>query len=172
MNRPRASFPLGLSAALALALAPALACALQSDREQPVNIEAEYVDAVLEADSRSVLRGNVRISQGTLLIQAEQADLTRRGGALSQAVLTGAPATVEQQLDSGGLMRARAGRIDYDMVAEVLLLTGDVVVTQPEGELRGERIRYDLKSGRLEGGGDSGRVRMQFEPRATTQPTD
>ena len=72
---------------------------------------------------------------------------------------------IEQALDSGGQMQARARKVDYDLVADVLVLTGDVVVTQPEGDLRGERIRYDMKTGRLEGGGDGGRVQMRIEPR-------
>ncbi len=150
---------------LAVALLPDAASALQSDRQQPMQIGADYSDASLGETGKAVLRGNVSIVQGTLKIGADNATVERVAGEIRRAELEGTPVQIEQALDSGGQMQARARKVDYDLVAEVLLLTGDVVVTQPEGDLRGERIRYDMKTGRLEGGGDGGRVQMRIEPR-------
>jgi len=142
------------------------ALALQSDREQPMDIAADHTDAMLGADGNAVLSGNVQITQGTLRIESAKARVERRAGVIKSALLEGTPAQLQQALDAGGQMQARARSIDYDVINEVLLLTGDVVVTQPEGDLRGERIRYDLKSGRLEGGGNGGRVQMRIPPPA------
>ena len=141
---------------LAFALLPGAATALQSDRQQPMQIGADYSDASLGETGKAVLRGNVSIVQGTLKISSDNATVERVAGEIRRAELA---------LDSGGQMQARARKVDYDLVADVLVLTGDVVVTQPEGDLRGERIRYDMKTGRLEGGGDGGRVQMRIEPR-------
>ena len=46
--------------------------------------------------------------------------------------------------------------------------TGDVRIEQPRGTLRGERVVYNLQTGRVESGGEgSGRVRMRILPRNT-----
>ena len=158
-----------------LALAASTTQALQSDREQAMDISAETTDATLGENGRAVLNGNVMIVQGTLKIESNSATVEKAVGAIKRALLEGTPVRLQQALDTGGQMQARARNIDYDVVNEVLLMTGDVVVTQPEGDLRGERIRYDLKSGRLEGGGNGGRVQMRIPPKpakpAATPPS-
>ena len=45
------------------------------------------------------------------------------------------------------------------------LTIGSVVIEQPRGTLRGETIKYDLKTGRLDGGGDGKRVQMRILPK-------
>lgn len=160
------------SAALLLCCA-APALALKADRQQPMDIGADYSDATLTDDGSALLKGNVQISQGSLKIHADEAQVHRAAGEIKQAVLSGAPATVEQLLDGGGQMRAQARTIDYDMKANLLVLKGGVVVTQPEGELRGEQLRYDLNSGRVEGGAPGSRVQMRIEPKpAAATPAD
>jgi lipopolysaccharide export system protein LptA len=155
-------------ALLLCVLIPLTAVAQQTrDRGMPMDIEADHTDATLGADGRAVLRGNVAIRQGTLRIDSDVATLQRRAGEFQQIVLEGAPARMEQQLDAGGLTRAQARRIDYDPQGQVVVLTGDVVVTQPEGSMRGERITYNMQSGNLQGGEADGRsrIRMRIEPR-------
>jgi lipopolysaccharide export system protein LptA len=166
MKRPDAD--LLRTALLLAALLPAMAIAQQSrDRDQPMDVEADYTKAELGADGRTLLRGNVEIRQGTLKIDADSATVQRRAGAFERIVLEGRPARMQQQLDTGGLTRAEARNVDYDPQAQVVVLTGDVVVTQPEGSMRGERITYNMQSGQLQGGESGSRVRMRIEPRAT-----
>lgn len=161
------------AAALLLGIIPGPASALQSDREQPMDIAADATDAVLSDSGTAILKGNVTISQGSLKIQAAQATLTRASGEVRRAVLTGSPATVQQQLDAGGQMTASAATIDYDLAGNTLELTGNVVIDQPEGSLRGERVRYHIADGRIEGGAPGSRVQMRIpgKPAATSQPT-
>lgn len=156
---------------LAAALSPATAWSLSSDRQQPMHIGADASEAVLKDDGQAILRGNVSIVQGTLKIGADDATITRKAGEVSRAELQGKPATIEQALDSGGMMKARANKIDYDVANEVVVLTGGVVVTQPEGDMRGENIRYELNTGRLQGGGQ-GRVEMTIQPKTPAKPAD
>ncbi|GIX35472.1 MAG: hypothetical protein KatS3mg126_1251 [Lysobacteraceae bacterium] len=153
--------------ALALALLAASLCAvaLERDRRQPVEFGADRFDGQIAANGETRLQGNFWLQQGSLRIRADQATLYRTDGALVRVLLDGSPAEVEQELDAGGRMHAQARRIDYRIGSGQLELTGAVVVTQPEGELRGEELRYDLASGQIEGGG-SGGVRMRIEPKA------
>ena len=157
-----------LAPALCLLLAgPALA--KSSDRNQPMDIGAAHADAILTDDGDAKLSGNVVITQGTLSVNADDAVVSRRNGDIQSVTLTGAPATLSQLNDNGERMTAKASKIVYDTISEVITMTGGVVVNQPRGNLKGEMIKYDLTSGRLDGGGGGGRVSMRILPK-TTKP--
>jgi len=151
---------------LSLALAPLAAEAKTSDRNAPMDVEADRTDATISDDGDAILTGNVKITQGTLEVRSDRAVIHRSGGDISQVTLTGAPATLKQVNDNGETMNARAAQIVYTMSSDLVVLTGGVVVEQPRGTLRGETIKYDLKSGRLDGGGDGKRVQMRIMPKS------
>lgn len=148
-----------------LAVSP-LAAGKSSDRKQPMDVAADRTDAMLGDDSDSTLYGNVKISQGSLEVDADKAVIHRKGGDISQVVLTGAPATLRQTADNGEPMTARAQQIVYTLSSDVIVLSGDVVIEQPRGNLRGQTIKYDLNTGRLDGGGDGNRVQMRILPKS------
>jgi lipopolysaccharide export system protein LptA len=172
---PSDFLPALLLLAASIALPPA-ATARESDRQQPMNVEADDIDAVMADDSESKLLGNVEITQGTLRIAASSATISRAKGDIKRVVLEGAPATMQQDNDEGVTMRANANRIDYDVSAESVVLTGNVAVDQGADTLRGERITYDLKNGRLnasgQGTGAAGRIRMTIQPRPAEAKPD
>lgn len=150
-----------------LIAAPALA--KSTDRNQPMDIGAAHADALLTDDGEARLSGDVVITQGTLNVNADDAVVTRKNGDIQSVTLTGAPATLSQINDNGERMTARATKIDYNTVSEIIVMTGGVVVNQPRGDLKGEMIKYDLTTGRLDGGGGGGRVQMRILPK-TTKP--
>jgi lipopolysaccharide export system protein LptA len=154
-----------LSLLLLAAVLPFDAPAKTSDRSQPMDVEADRTDVGIGDDSDAILTGNVKITQGTLEVEAARATIQRKAGEISEVVLTGAPATLKQINDNGEPMHARASQIVYTLSSDIVVLTGSVVVDQPRGTLRGERIKYDLKSGRLDGGGDGTRVKMRIMPK-------
>jgi len=150
---------------LATLLATAPVLAKSGDRNQPMDISADRTDALLGDDSVSTLEGNVRIRQGSLEVDAARADVHRVGGDINRIVLTGTPAQLRQVSDAGEPMEATANRIVYLLADESMMLTGNVVVSQPRGTLRGETIKYDINTGRLDGGGDGARVSMRILPK-------
>ena len=154
-----------ICALIAFAAAPVFA--LKSDRQQLLNVDADKLDAGLD-DNRAVLEGNVRITQGTLVIEAATAVLTQGEGQETRRVLlTGSPVTLEQDLDEGGRLKARANQVDYDVSAESVVLTGAATVSQPRGEITGERIVYNTASGKLEATSvPGGRVHLKVQPKA------
>ncbi len=141
-----------------------------TDRNEPMDVAADHTDAMLGDDSDSILSGNVAITQGSLQVHADKAVIHRKGGDITQVELTGTPATLNQVADNGEAMNARASLIVYTLSSDLVVLTGGVVVEQPRGNLRGETIKYDLKTGRLDGGGDGNRVQMRIMPKTTTAP--
>ena len=150
---------------LATLLATAPVLARSGDRNQPMDISADRTDALLGDDSVSTLEGNVRIRQGSLEVDAARADVHRVGGDINRIVLTGTPAQLRQVSDAGEPMEATANRIVYLLADESMMLAGNVVVSQPRGTLRGETIKYDINTGRLDGGGDGARVSMRILPK-------
>lgn len=167
MNRlPAAS--LLLIAAFAL---PTAVLAKASDRNQPLNVDAGSSDcSVSDEQLPCLLTSGVTITQGTLEIQATRADLRRRSGEFQQVILNGGPVKMKQQMDDGGWVDATAAQADYNMQSDTVVLTGNAVVNQPgQGKIEGQRIVYNMSTGRVQGGGDGqGRVRMQFQPRNQT----
>jgi lipopolysaccharide export system protein LptA len=154
-----------LSLMLLAVVLPIDAPAKTSDRQQPMDLESGQAEALLTDDGESVLSGGVTITQGTLEVKSERAVIHRKDGEISQVVLTGTPATLRQVNDNGEPMNASAAQIVYTLSSDVVVLTGGVVIEQQRGTLRGETIKYDLKTGRMDGGGDGSRVKMRILPR-------
>ncbi len=158
------------AAKLVLAIA-ALACAgtalaKSSDRNQTMKVDADRSDCTVTDAGPCVLTGNVHIVQGSLVIEAARADIRQGDGDIQSAKLTGSPVRLKQDMDNGGTMNATAAQVDYDLQQDTVVFTGKAVVQQPgQGSISGERIVYNMRTGQVQGGGNGGRVSLQFEPR-------
>lgn len=163
MNALRAS---ALVMLLALATAPVAADARSSDRNQPMDIDADDVEYSLDDRRPTTLSGNVAIKQGTLDVRSSRAEVTQKGGEPVRVVLSGGPVKLTQQLDDGTPMSATASKVDYDLSTEIVVFIGNVAIRQPRGTLSGERVVYNMRTGQVQSGGkDSGRVKMRILPR-------
>ena len=154
---------------IALSLPAFAVHALESDRNQPMDIEADDSDADLNTGVVKLI-GAVRINQGSLKIEADAGEIHRTGeaGDISRVLLEGSPTCLEQQLDNAaGMMRACSSRVEYDVSSDTVVLTGNVRIEEPRGRLTGERVTYDIARGRVQGqsGGGDGRVRLVIPPR-------
>src|SRR5690606_4514451 len=160
---------LGMAAMLAF---PGDSLARSSDRNQEMVLESDRSDCGTDDTGTCEFTGNVRIRQGTLRIEAARATLHRQDGDVSRAVLSGAPVVLRQEMDDGTPLNARSAQIDYNLRTEVVVFTGGDSIEQPRGTLSGERVVYNLQSGRVEGGGEgAGRVRMRILPRGGSDAT-
>ena len=152
-------------AALAIVFA-GLAVARESDRRQPMAIEAANSDCGLGSNATCTLTGNVTITQGTLHIVAAKAVVQQSGGDPSRALLSGG-VTLRQTLDDGNQINATASNIDYDIKTEVVVFTGNVEIRQLRGTLNGQRVVYNMKTNQVDSGGaGNGRVKMTIQPKS------
>ncbi|HEY0332474.1 MAG TPA: lipopolysaccharide transport periplasmic protein LptA [Stenotrophomonas sp.] len=161
---------LALAAALLL---PFAVFAKTTDRNQPMNIDAATSDCnLVDDDGRCRFTGNVVITQGTLEIRADTADLFRVGGEADRVVLTGKPATMKQLMDDGSPMNARADNIEYKVREDTIILTGNYSIESPRGSNAGQRMVYNTRTGNMQSGGDGTRVRTVIQPKtpAATPP--
>lgn len=156
---------LAASGTLALGLAAPTAWALKSDRQQPLDVEADHSDGTL-GDGRATLSGNVEIRQGTLLIRADVATVEKVGGQVRRFELTGEPVHLQQEIENEGLVTAEARRVEYEVASGIVTLTGGADVDHPQYQISGEVLRYDMNVQHFQGsgGGEDGRIRILLEP--------
>lgn len=157
---------------LALLLACVAAAAGTQDRNQPISVSADHFETSREAGA-TTLSGRVSITQGTLQGEADLGTAHRDAdGRTRRIVLEGQPARLQQRMDDGSLMQARARTIDYEVLGDTITLSGDAEVEQPgQGRFSGARLVYNPATGAISGsGGSDGRVHLTLEPRAADQP--
>jgi len=142
------------------------ATALVTDRQQPLEVNADSTDGML-GDGVTTLSGNVEIRQGTLLIRADVAKVDKADGKVRQITLTGRNASLEQEIEEQGLVRAWAREIDYQVGTGVVVLSGEAEVEHPQYQVSGDQLRYDLNLQHFEGNASpdgNGRVHIRLDP--------
>lgn len=146
----------------ALLAAPVLAA--KTDREQPMQVGANQ-SQTSEKTGITVLSGDVRIDQGSLMIRADRGEIEQKDGEVSRVVFDGAPVHLEQDIDQQGRLKADAKRIEYLLSEQKVVMTGGVRIERPRGVLTGERVVYHLDSGEMAAGEPGGRVNMTIAPK-------
>lgn len=128
--------------ALLLALGSGLSLALEEDRDQPIEVIA---DRALRDDIRgyTVYSGAVRLTQGSLVIEADKITIFHATRSADRVVGEGQPARMQQQQNPGEApMHAQALRIIYLVEAERILLRDQARVEQGGAVVNGDTIDY------------------------------
>jgi lipopolysaccharide export system protein LptA len=153
---------------LLVCLLPPAARALDADRDQPINIEADKA-SLNDKTGFSVYEGNVRLQQGTLLFTGNRMTVQLTDNKVDTIVLTGTPATYVQRPQGRDTdQHEEAGRIEYYALDDrVILLEKARIWESGADEFRSDRIVFSLKSDTVDagGGGDSGRVHITLHPK-------
>lgn len=159
-----------VTAALLLAACADHAIAKSSDRNQEMIIDSGSTDGSFADNGMTVLQGNVVITQGTLDIRASHGEIFMKNGEISRAVFTGKQAQLKQVNDDGTPVTATADRLEYDVLNDIITLTGNYKVTSPKGSNSGQKMVYNTKTGSMQSGGDGTRVRTVIQPKNKTAP--
>lgn len=151
--------------------------ALDSDREQAIEISADRAELDEKNTSASYV-GNVVLIQGTLKIIADSLSIQASSdGKVEIVTATGNLAEFSQQPDpKSAVLTARAKKIDYMVADEKIVLTGDASAVQQDNLFKGDIIQYDIKQQKLQAEGKTstngsngekteGRVKMILQPR-------
>lgn len=151
-----------LLTALILAAPPAVAQdtafgGMRADITAPVEVAADSL-SVNQADGSAVFTGNVVIGQGEMRLSADSVTVVY--GAGGQSRIRSLEATGNVTLVSGP-DAAEAQAASYDVETGNVTLTGDVVLTQGQNVLTGDRMEVNLGSGTAQ---VQGRVRSVLQP--------
>jgi lipopolysaccharide export system protein LptA len=184
--------------ALAQAPRPAAGPPVQSllqggqDKDQPVQIEAASLE-VRDKAKTATFSGDVQVVQGDttmkcqklVVFYGQEVGIARTGGPAPDAKPAPAPAlggpkgaqNIRRIEARGGVtvitkdQNASGDLGVYDLIAKTITLTGNVVVSQGQNVIHGERVVVDTVSGnaRVEsnnqgGGGTPSRVRALIQP--------
>jgi lipopolysaccharide export system protein LptA len=160
-----------LSFLLACLLLPVQAIALSTDKDKPMNIEADRVD-IDDEKGISTFRGNVIMTRGSVIIKGDEVKVYRdKAKELDKVHSTGNPAHFQQRPEGKPDDVIAEGReLFYDAVKEILIIRRQGKVIQGGDTFHGEHIVYDSKRDKVEargsknGNGKKGRVQMTLQP--------
>jgi lipopolysaccharide export system protein LptA len=152
-----------LGSAILLSLLPAIGLGLTGDRDQPINVEADRA-TLNEKTGYNVYEGNVRLQQGTLVLQGSKMTVQLSDNTIDTLVLTGDPAIYRQRPDGKEFDRhAEAARIEYYAKEDRIILLENASVWQSgDKQLRSDRIVFDLKSDTVNAGNSKPGERVQI----------
>jgi lipopolysaccharide export system protein LptA len=170
-------FAIGLLSAALLSLLPALVLAKKSDREQPMDYAAKSTNAFNLPNTVTTLTGQVKLTQGTLLITGDVAKMYLDADTqIARVVVTGNPAHIQQLDENNNLVQGDAATLDYDNIHGIAVLTTHASVKQQgRGEFHGDKLTYNTETSLITGeaGGDGlvhGTILPKPKPPATTAP--
>ncbi len=139
------------------------AFALSTDRNQPLNIEAD--SAKLDnLKGFTVYSGNVIVNQGTLQLFADKVTLTYNAEKQVQTIIAesnGQMVRFKQVLDNKEEVRAQAKRMEYLAKDDILHLKQDAQVWKAKDTVSGQHIVYDSKRAQVTA--SEGRVKVIIE---------
>ena len=166
-----------LSAAFLLLWTP-VSVAERADHDMPINLEADEV-LIDDAQQVSTFNGNVRLSQGSLLIRGDKIVVKQDKNGFKHATAYGNTAEFRQKREgSEGYVEGFGERIEYDTQTETLNLYRQARLKRDLDEVRGDHITYSSKTEIFQVSGstaDSGgtapqRVRAVLQPKTKDSP--
>jgi lipopolysaccharide export system protein LptA len=130
---------------LLLTLSPGI-CALESDKDQPIEIEADTGE-LDDIKNISIYRGNVITIQGTIYMTGDKmAVYYTEDDQMDYMIMEGRPATYKQLPDDSSVYDyAEALTMEYYELKEYVILIEEALVTQEGLRFSGDRIEYDTK---------------------------
>jgi lipopolysaccharide export system protein LptA len=151
-----------------------MAQALNSDRNQPIHIQADYVH-IDKKSGISEYRGNVLLVQGSMEITGELVVVHQPDGELSKIIVKGEPATFRQQPDEQQEpVHSQARQMEYQAQQERIILMENARVKQGNQQFAGNRIVYNTRTSTVVAQGDQQqheRVRAVIVPKKKAPET-
>lgn len=138
---------------------------LKQDPTLPVEVAADQLK-VSQTDGSAVFSGHVIVGQGQIRLAADQVRVEYDKGT------AGAKGRISRMVATGNVIFTSQGEAAqgreavYSIDDGNVVMTGDVILTQGQNAMSGQRLDIDLKSGT---GQMEGRVQTVFHP-AATQP--
>lgn len=139
--------------------------ALDSDRQQPIYIDADRVE-LDEAKGLNTYTGTVVVVQGTMQINSDTLVIHTENRKPTRYVANGKPARYKQQPkpDEGDVV-ATSRQMEYVIGDKKLYLRGDAHITRQGDVFQGDQLVYDTVRDLVTGsGGEGGRIRMIIQP--------
>lgn len=173
MRAFRFSALLAMAIAMALGAQPSLAqtrdSGLALSNDKPIQIESDDLE-IREQEKKALFSGNVRVAQGQMTLRATKMTVYYRSGTKSIAA---GGADIDRIEVSGNVklnsatQQATADTGSFNMVSEVLVLSGNPVVLSEGGNVfTGCKLTVQMKSGLANLGSCGNRVKILIDPKS------
>jgi lipopolysaccharide export system protein LptA len=136
--------------------------ALETDREQPMQLEADSL-AIDESTGVSLYEGNVAITQGSMKLWAERLWVHRKQGKTEKIISEGEPSRFSQLPEVGGVeVHGQALRIEIHIDRDEMILIDNALLEQGGNSFRNDRIVYNRTNAQVRAGSSAqGKERVQ-----------
>ena len=148
-----------------LALFSSPSWSLDSDSQQPINLEADRAE-LDDQKGISTYTGRVTLIQGTMELKGDKLIIRSVGGEPQIITTIGKPGKFKQRPeDEPNDVVATANTIKYDVAKEKIFLDGNALLIQGNQRFSGAHITYDMPADKVKamgavGGEKGGRVHM------------
>lgn len=161
-----------LLCAAALMLCAPACLAERADRDKPMHLEADQV-LIDDAQQISTFTGNVRMTQGTMLIRGDKIVVVQDAEGFKHGTAYGRTASFRQKREGlDEYVEGYGERIEYDTRAETVDFYIQARLKRELDEVRGEHITYSAKTeifqvgnGPVAAGTPPQRVRAVLQPK-------
>lgn len=145
--------------------------ALNTDREQPLKVEADKA-SIHKKTGISTYTGHVLVRQGSMQIRARKLTVFTRQGKLNKMIAWGNPASFEQQTESrSGNIRATGKKVTFYADRNIAIFENEAKLQQGLNTFTSRRIIYNISTDIVEAGGSNGgdRVTITIQPKSRQQ---
>lgn len=119
--------------------------ALESDRHQPIEIEADQ-GSLDKQNQTTVFTGNVKMRQGTMYMNASKITAHKDNAGNQTIIAIGNPATFGQQLEKEGKVFGKGNNVHYESQTGIVTITGNAQVNRGGDMARGAVIVYNTNT--------------------------
>lgn len=158
-------------AGLLMALMPLTLFAASGDKQLPIQVEADKLE-IRDGDNISTYTGNVRLTQGSLLIKSDKLVIHFNDKKdLILMEMTGKPATFRQLNDDNQEMLGQADKLEYYEADSLLVLQGNARFDSNGDTIEGSMIRINTENDDIEAASPEAdqRVRVIIQPKPAKQ---
>ena len=140
--------------------------AYESDAKKPVFLESDSAKWD-EESQKSTYRGNVIVTQGSMLLTGDLLIVTSKNDKINKMVITGEKATYKQKTRSGKIINGEAKKIEHFVDQAKIIFLNKAVLTQSNNIVKSNKIIYKTDTENISAGDKKGksRVKMTLEPK-------
>jgi len=139
--------------------------AYDGDKNKPIFLESDSAKWD-EASQKSTYRGNVTVTQGSMLLTGNLLIVLSRDNEIYKMVITGEKSTYRQKTENGKIINGEARKIQYFVDGSKIIFLDKAILTQSNNIVKSNKIIYKTDTENIIAGDNKGksRVKMTLEP--------
>lgn len=116
-----------------------------SGSQEKIFIDADYMQLNINT-GKSIYSGNVKISQGELVLTGDQVTLEQSKDEIERMTVIGKPARYNHVTEKGESIEAESERMVYIASQHKLVMTVNAKLLQPDHQVSSQKITYDTQN--------------------------